>query len=240
MPSVLITGANRGLGLEFVRQYAGDGWRVWACCRRPAEAEALAAVAREAGQREAVAPAGSGVTVHALEVDRQASVDALAAELGEVAIDVLINCAGIYFRPESSYRSVNFDDWERAFRVNTLGPMRVTQALVECVARGERKAVVMITSDMGSIGGNRQGYAYEYRTSKAALNALTRNLDIELRPRGMTVVALHPGWVKTDMGGPQAPLGVVESVAGMRRVIGTLSSEHAGRCYDYQGDRMEW
>ncbi|MCO5165209.1 MAG: SDR family oxidoreductase [Planctomycetes bacterium] len=230
MPTTLITGANRGLGLEFVRQYAEAGWRVLACCRDPRAATDLAALAGASGGR---------VTVHALDVEEPARIETLGRELAGEAIDLLLNNAGIYVR-EGRFGELDLAAWERSFRVNTLAPVRMAEVFLEQVARSERRQVVNVTSLMGSIGDNQSGGSYAYRSSKAALNMATACMALDLRPRRITCLLVHPGWVKTDMGGAQAPLEAPESVRGMRQVIDRATLEDTGKFFDYEGDVLPW
>lgn len=230
MTSVLVTGANRGIGLEFVRQYAADGWRVFACCRDPDAAEHLRALAREA----------DGVSIHRLDVGAFDRIDALARELDGQAIDVLVNNAGVYGGRPQDLETLDYDAWAEVLRINCLAQVRVSRAFLEHVARSERKVIVAITSKMGSIADNTSGRGYIYRTSKAALNAAMKSLAVDLAPRGIAVAVLHPGWVKTDMGGPDALIGVAESVAGMRAVIARLGPATSGGFFGYDGALIPW
>lgn len=242
MPTVLVTGANRGLGLELVRQYAADGWHVIACARDPARAPELGAIA-------AAARAPAHVEVHALDVEDHAAIDALARRLDGRAIDVLINCAGTMgqgsFAAEGltfgRFGGSDFDDWTRTLRINAIAPMKMAEAFVEHVARSEQKKIVNVTSIIGSIAKNQIGGLYAYRASKAALNAITRSLAIDLaRTHGIVATVLHPGWARTDMGGPRADIDATTSVTGMRRVIAGLDREKAGRYWMYDGSELPW
>ncbi len=226
---VLITGTNRGIGLEFVKQYADAGWRVLACCRKPLKAAALNALA--------AASAGS-VTVHALDVGDFGQIERLAAELEDQAIDVLINSAGYY--PRASFGAIDYPEWNKAFLINTLAPMRMVECFVEHVAASRLRKVVTLSSIMGSIAANDSGGSYLYRTSKAATNMLMKNLAITLKARDIAVLTLHPGWVKTDMGGANAQITPEQSVAGMRTVIDALSAENSGRFLSYNGQENPW
>ena len=222
--TVLITGANRGLGLEFARQYAAAGWTVIATARNPADAADLNAL---------------GVRVVALDVADQDSVEGLARALGETPIDLLINNAGIFPRV-GTLAEADFDDVARTYAVNTLGPMRVTRALLPNLRKGGMKTVVSISSGLGSITDNTGGRFYGYRESKAALNMFTRTLAAELRDQGFTCVVISPGWVQTDMGGPNANLTPKESIGGMRAVIARLTPADTGTFWNYNGDTIPW
>jgi NAD(P)-dependent dehydrogenase (short-subunit alcohol dehydrogenase family) len=226
---VLVTGANRGIGLEFVRQYAGDGFRVIACCRDPLKATVLTTLA---------ASYRGKVSVHALDVSDFSQIERLALELKDRAIDLLINNAGFY--PHGSFASTNYDEWQKAFLVNTMSPMKMVEAFVEQVASSRLRKIVTLSSKMGSIADNDSGGSYPYRTSKAAVNMVMKNLAIQLKPRGIATCTLHPGWVKTDMGGANAPIDVQQSVSGMRAVIDRLTIDNTGRFIAYDGQEIPW
>lgn len=243
MPTVLVTGASRGLGLELVRQYAADGWEVIACVRDPARATGLAALAA------ASAPAAGRVGVEPVDLVDTGSIAALAARLGGRPIDVLLNAAGTMGRGSFAEEGLPFgrfgacepDDWLEVYRVNVIAPMQMAEALVGNVASSAQKKIVSLTSVIGSIGGNTMGSLYKYRASKAALNAVMRSMAIDLAAsHGIVAVPLHPGWVRTDMGGPRAPLDAVTSVRGMREVIAGLTAEKAGRFWAYDGSELPW
>jgi NAD(P)-dependent dehydrogenase (short-subunit alcohol dehydrogenase family) len=238
MPTVLITGANRGLGLEFALQYAADGWRVHACCRNPSTASDLAELAGSAkGQ----------VVVHRLDPGDFSAVDALADELSSEPIDLLLNNAGSYTqggyaaaRPEQALGNSDFEDWQNVFRINVFAPMKMAEAFVDHLASAEQGKLVTISSNMGSIGLNDSGGSYGYRSSKAAVNCVMRSLSLDLAEKGIIVALLHPGWVSTDMGGPDADITPQVSVSGMRRVIGSLQPEQSGCFKSYQGKSLPW
>jgi NAD(P)-dependent dehydrogenase (short-subunit alcohol dehydrogenase family) len=226
VPTVLITGANRGIGLEFVRSFAADGWRVHACCRIPEKAKKLKAIEGD-------------VECHRADVTDGLQVANLARDLSGEPIDLLINNAGVY-GPRDGSGKVDFDKWGEVFEVNSIAPLRVAQRLLEKIARSERKQIVNISSRMGSIAENTGGGEHIYRSSKAALNMVVKSLSIELAERGITVIAFHPGWVQTDMGGAGAAITPEESVAGMRRVIAGLTPADSGRFFAYDGSDIPW
>lgn len=227
MPNVLITGANRGLGLEFARQYVAEGWRVLATCRDPDRASALKEISGD-------------VRVAGLDVGRFESIDRLAGELGAEAIDVLINNAGIYGGRPQGLGRIDYDAWAETLRIDCLAQIRVAEAFLDHVARSERKVIVAISSKMGSIADNSSGGTYIYRSAKAALNMAMRSLAHDVADRGIVAAVLHPGWVETDMGGPNALIGPAESIAGMRQVIAGLDAAKSGGFYDYRGAEVPW
>lgn len=226
-PTVLITGASRGIGLEFARQYAAGGWRVIATCRQPKAAKALAAIKGD-------------VRIRALDVTDPVQVRSLARALKSEPIDLLISNAGIYGPRRQTFGQVDTEAWHRVFHTNVMGPMMIAEALADHVARSERKTIIALTSMMGSIAENQSGGSYIYRSSKAALNMVMKGLSLTLKPRKITVAMLHPGWVRTDMGGASAHLGVEESVTAMRRVIAELKPTDSGRFFNYDGREIPW
>ncbi len=225
MPTILVTGANRGLGLEFVRQYAATDARIIATCRKPGEAGALAELAA----------AGRGrISVARLDVDSDADMAALAADVPP--IDILVCNAGVN-TPSTAIATVPRDEFDRVMRTNVMGPIRLAGALLDKVRESERKVIGFLSSRMGSMTESRGG-SYLYRASKAALNSVVRNLSIDTPE--VTMVALHPGWVRTDMGGPSADIDAATSVAGMIRVLDRLTPADTGRFLNYTGDPIAW
>ena len=231
MPTVLITGANRGLGLELCRQYARDGWDVVACCRNPDTSRALAEL--EKSRQE--------ITISRLDVSDRAQIDHLASQLRGRPIDVLINNAGVYGdTPKTAFGRIDYARWEEVLRINTLAPVKLTEAFIDHLRAGQQRLTVAVTSLMGSMGDNSSGGAILYRSSKAALNAAMKSLSFDLRGFGIGVLILHPGWVKTDMGGTNAPLSVEESVSGMRNVIERFDPSLSGQFLNFRGDVQPW
>jgi NAD(P)-dependent dehydrogenase (short-subunit alcohol dehydrogenase family) len=229
--AILITGANRGLGFEFARQYVTDGWRVFAACRNPATASELRRLAQDRGGR---------LNIVAMDVTDAESVKNAAAQLKDAALDVLINCAGIAGAPGQKTGNIDYESWAQVLNVNTLGPSRVLESFSDHIARSEQKLVITITSGMGSLADNNSGGSIAYRTSKAAVNMVMRSAAIDLAPPGITCILVNPGWVRTDMGGPKAPLSPQESVTAMRRLIETLGPDQSGKFYNYDGCEYPW
>jgi len=222
--TVLVTGANRGIGLAVAATFRSQGYKVIGTARTPDEAAAL---------KE------TGATVMALDVTDAKSVRALADNLKGQPIDILVNNAGIAGRA-NAIAELDLDAVEKTIAVNTIGPMRVTQALLPNLKAGSRKMVVSISSGLGSISANTKGGYYGYRESKAALNMFMRSLAAELQPDGFTCIAMSPGWVRTDMGGSQATLSPEESATGIVKVIESLKPSESGSFYSHEGKKLEW
>jgi NAD(P)-dependent dehydrogenase (short-subunit alcohol dehydrogenase family) len=231
MPSALITGANRGLGLEFARQYLADGWQVYAACRDPNSASELGRLADASDAK---------LHILALDVTDPASVKGAAVKVDGQAIDLLVNNAGIGGARGQTIGNIDYEAWAKVLDVNTMGPMRVSEAFVDHVAKSERKLIVSLTSGMGSLADNTSGGSIAYRSSKAAVNMVMRSLAIDLASRGITCVVVNPGWVQTDMGGPHATLTPAASVTALRRLIETLGPAQSGKFFNYDGHEYAW
>ena len=235
MPTLIITGANRGLGLEFVRQYAADGWAITAINRRDSdELDALQ-------KRHAIQ------TIRA-DLTDDASLRRAVAEIDPASVDLLINNAGTmgdgsFSESGFSYQafgSFNRDEWLRVFNINVCTPMSLAELLVDQLETADRPVIATLSSMLGSNALNSIGNSYAYRASKAAVNSITKSMGINLRDRGIICVALHPGWVRTDMGGPGADIDVNESVSGMRDSIAKLTLDDTGSFIAWTGDRMPY
>ena len=226
MSTVMITGANRGLGLEFARQYAADGWQVIATCRDPAGATALKKL-------------GEQVEIHALDVTDFAAIARLGQDLQARAIDLLINNAGV-IGSERAIGQLDGERWLATLRINTVAPLLVAQALLPSLRAGRDKKAIFLTSQMGSIDDNSSGRYYDYRASKAGLNAAVKSFAIDTRRDGIAALVVHPGWVKTDMGGDNAPIDAITSVTGMRAVIAKLTLAESGSFFAYNGKKLAW
>jgi NAD(P)-dependent dehydrogenase (short-subunit alcohol dehydrogenase family) len=220
----VVTGANRGLGLELARQLSARGEQVVACARQPRQATALQALP---------------VTVEELDVADAQSVSSFARRLGSAPVDVLVNNAGLGGSDEP-LAEIDFDRMEQLFRVNALGPLRMAQALLPNLRAGRRKLVASMSSRMGSIDDNSSGGYHGYRASKAALNMITKSLSIDLAREGFTCVVLHPGWVATEMGGTGAPLSAERSVQSLLRVLDRIQRRDSGKFFDHTGAVIPW
>ena len=224
---VLITGANRCLGLEFAKQYAKDGYEVIACSRKINKKDDLHKLQANF----------KNISIYKLDVANFSSVDQLAKSLRK-PIDILINNAGIY--PDSSIDHIDYKIWLDAFKINTLAAFKMTKALLPHLKKGQLKKIASLTSKMGSIDDNSGGGEYLYRSSKTALNMVMKSLSIDLKPYDLSVITLHPGWVRTDMGGPNGLIDADESVTGMKRQIDKLSIKTSGQFIAYDGKKIPW
>ena len=228
---ILVTGASRGIGLEMVRYAMNKGWDVLACCRHPQRADNLLSMAQLSNGR---------VSVHIVDMAELATIQALAYELRHEKIDMLINNAGVYGSDSNSFGEVDARDWSETFKVNTIAPMKMSEAFIEQLSIGQHKVIACLSSKMGSMSDNTSGGSYIYRSSKAALNAVVKSMSIDLIDKGVKCVALHPGWVKTDMGGPNAEITSKESVSNMFTTLLSLKKEDSGRFIDIDGADIPW
>jgi NAD(P)-dependent dehydrogenase (short-subunit alcohol dehydrogenase family) len=225
MTTILITGANRGIGLEFVKQYAADA-DIIACCREPAKADTLRSIKGK-------------VRVMALEVSDPASVAALARDLKGEAIDILINNAGVGGPREQKPNTLDMSAWLDVFKVNSIAPVLVSYGLRDNLLKGHDKKLVTITSRLGSIAESAGGMQ-PYRASKSAVNSLMYGLSKEWAGDGIAVGIYHPGWVQTDMGGKAAPVTPEQSVRGLRARIAELDMKNSGSYRDFEGKAIAW
>lgn len=232
MATTLITGANRGIGLEYVRQYAQDGWQVIACCRQPAKAENLHRLTSQYPDH---------IRIYALDIADHQQIDQLSRSLANETIDLLINNAGVYPpSDDGGFGSIDYTAWIHAFQINTMAPLKMAEAFIHQISSSNLKIIATITSKMGSIADNQRGGSYIYRSSKAAVNIVAKSLAIDLKPRGIISVLLHPGWVKTDMGGPDALISTEQSVTAMRRVLRGMTLADSGKFFAYDGQMIPW
>lgn len=229
--SILITGTSRGLGLQMVKQAVKQGWRVYACCRHPDQADELLQVASlTPGQ----------VSIHVLDIADTAQIQALAYELRNSSIDWLINNAGVYGSMDHQFGNTDEHDWLKTFQINTIGPLKVSEAFLANLEMGSDKKIATLSSKMASMADNTSGGSYIYRSTKAALNAVIKSMAIDLKPKNITALALHPGWVRTDMGGPNGEIEAHESVVRLFDIIDRASIEETGQFYDIDGTIIPW
>lgn len=227
MPTVLITGANKGLGLEFARQYAADRWRVIATCPDPAAAGDLRALPGD-------------VRVERLDVTAQDQIDALADALAAEAIDLLLLNAGVHLQKDCTLATLDPVRWLEELRINVIAPIMVARRFVPHVARSRERRIVAMSSSLGSHAMVRAGSNHAYRSAKAALNMALGVMALELKEQGITVVPVAPGMTRTDMGGPDAPFSAEDSVAHVRRTIAGLRPGDTGRFLSRDASALPW
>ncbi|BCV40951.1 SDR family oxidoreductase [Shewanella algae] len=229
MPQLLITGANRGIGLALTQVYLAAGWDVLACCRDPETADELLDLVNEF----------QGLEVFALDVTDYEAVADLVAELEGRGLDLLLNNAGYYGPKGLLLGQLPVDEWRTVFEVNSIAPCKLAEAFLPHLIQA-KGIIANISSKVGSMADNQSGGGYLYRSSKAALNSITKSLALDLANVGVKAVALHPGWVQTSMGGPNALIDVDTSAAGMKQLLDNLSQAQSGGFYDYCGNSIPW
>jgi NAD(P)-dependent dehydrogenase (short-subunit alcohol dehydrogenase family) len=229
--TILITGANRGIGLALSSVFAQYGWQVLACCRKPEKAKALSAIEAASEGR---------VKIHQLDVTDDRRIEALRRELEGITIDILCNNAGVGGPDNQGFGFLDESAWLETLRVNTIAPYKIIRALLDNVLTGGRRLIASIGSQMGSFGLNDSGGYYVYRTAKAGVHMVMKSLSIDLRGKGVTAVAFHPGWVRTDMGGPSAILSPEESAEGLFKTMLALTPANNGQLLNYRGEILPW
>ena len=230
MKNILITGANRGLGLGFAKK----------CLKK--NVHVLATVRDIKGSKELLALKErfpDNLEIFELDLLKEGAGYALANFLGDRPIDILINNAGVG-STNQHLQAVSPKPWLEVLKVNLIAPFMVTQSIIDNVKKGSDKKIYFLSSQLGSIADNTSGGMYIYRSSKTGLNQVVKSLSVDLKPQGITVVSLHPGWVKTDMGGPNAPVSIDESIEGMTQVIHTTDIKDTGRFLNYDGKELPW
>lgn len=228
--TILITGSNRGIGLEIARQYAAADWTVHACCRSPDQAIELHGLSSQYGR----------IQIHRLDMEDFGQIATLARKLAGQQIDLLFNNAGTYGQNDAGFGDTDESLWLKAMRINAIAPMKMMEAFVGHIEASRHKIIASMSSKMGSMADNRSGGSYVYRSTKAALNAVMKSAAVDLRPRGIRVAILHPGWVKTDMGGPNAEISTAESVDRMRRILAGITLADSGTFFDIDGSPIPW
>ena len=230
MATYFITGCNRGLGLEMAQQLVQRGERVIATCRDIAIASDLTELALRS----------QGLSLIEMDMASFESMTEAVALLNEEPIDVFINNAGIYGPREANFGNVAGDDMALVLHVNAIAPLQLTQLLIPRLRTGKGKKLAFVSSKMGSIADNGRGGSYIYRCSKTALNSVVKTLSVDLAEEGFIAAALHPGWVRTDMGGPNGLIDEEESVRGMLQVIDALTPAATGEFINYNGAAIPW
>ncbi|MGF1713831.1 SDR family oxidoreductase [Photobacterium chitinilyticum] len=228
--SVLITGANRGVGLALVEVYLAAGWQVNACCRRTNHASELKHLQAHT----------DSLTLHELDVTDHQAITALSQELADIPFDLLINNAGYYGPKSYGFGNTDADEWRKVFEINTIAPLKLAEAFYPQLIANTPGIIANISSKVGSMTENTSGGGYIYRSSKAALNSVAKSLSNDLSPQGIISVALHPGWVQTEMGGPNAILSTCDSAQKLKTVIDNLTTKQSGGFYNYDGSVIPW
>ncbi len=230
MATYFITGCNRGLGLEMAQQLLQRGERVIATCRDIATASDLTELALRS----------QGLSLIEMDMASLASMTEAVALLNEEPVDVFINNAGIYGPRDANFGNIDGDDMAQVLHVNAIAPLQLTQLLIPSLRSGEGKKLAFVSSKMGSIADNGRGGSYIYRCSKTALNSVVKTLAVDLADEGFVAAALHPGWVRTDMGGPNGLIDAEESVSGMLKVVDALGPAETGQFINYDGSAIAW
>ncbi|PAU39330.1 short-chain dehydrogenase [Vibrio coralliilyticus] len=226
MKTVLITGANRGIGLSLVKNYLAQGWQVHATYRS------------EKSSQDLLELEGDNLTCHPLDVTDYQGLSEFANALP--ALDVLLNNAGYYGPKGYGFGNTDIDEWRKVFEINTIAPLKLVEALFPNLQRGQLKKIACLSSKVGSMTENTSGGGYIYRSSKAALNSVVKSLSNDLSSQGFTVLALHPGWVQTEMGGPNALIDTQTSAAGLVEVIESADISRSGEFINYDGTALPW
>jgi len=231
MSTILITGSNKGIGFELTKVFLENNWHTIACCRNPEKAHELNKIAKDS----------KNIEIQELDVSNFAQIDNLSKKLENEKIDILLNNAGIYGDPTGQYfGELNYESWSEAFLVNAMAPIKMAESFYPHVSNSEKKMIATVTSMMGSITLNTDGQEVIYRSSKNAANMAYICLANKLRNDKITVLVLHPGWVKTDMGGEKAPILPEESAKGLLKVMLDADINDSGTFFSYTGDILPW
>ncbi|TMP80726.1 short-chain dehydrogenase [Pseudoalteromonas phenolica] len=230
MKTVFITGANRGIGLALSKVFLKDNWQVIATCRDIKCADELNQLKADYKL----------LHVYELDITDYQQMAVLSSTLHDLKIDVLLNNAGLYGPKGYGFGNCDVGAWRDVFEANVIAPTKLAEAFVSQVLNSELKIIAALSSRVGSHTENTKGGGYIYRSSKAALNSVVKSLSNDLLPQGIKTVALHPGWVQTEMGGPNALISAQESAIGLKQVIESLSEEQSGRFYSYKGEQIPW
>jgi NAD(P)-dependent dehydrogenase (short-subunit alcohol dehydrogenase family) len=231
MPSLFITGTNRGIGLELVRQYLLEGWQVYATARQPELAIDL---------QQLVTQYPQNLTLYALDVCNETQRQNIATALKGIPLDILINNAGVYGQNDAYFGNTDEEKWHDALNINTIAPMKIMELLVDNIALGDKKIIASMSSKMASMDDNGSGGSYVYRSTKAALNAIMVSVARDLKVLGISAIILHPGWVCTDMGGANGEINTEQSAQRLRSILDAVRLENSGDFYDIDGSIIPW
>lgn len=231
MKTILITGTNRGIGLKLTKIFAENNWNVIACCRKPEKADELNDIAKK----------HNNIEIHKLDVSDFNNIEALGKSLKERSIDILLNNAGVYGSDKGQFfGNIDYTSFKDTFKINTLAPLKICEVLINQIKSSDKKVVAIVTSMMGSITLNTDGKQFIYRVTKCAANMVVKCLSNELKNDSISVVAIHPGWVKTDMGGKDAPVTPEDSAKGIFNVLTKIDKSSTGKFIDFQGNELPW
>ena len=228
--SILITGTNRGIGLEFVKHYIKNNEKVIATCRNRNSAKDLLELENTT----------NNLSLVELDVSNPNSINNFTSKIAGLPIDTFISNAGVSGPKNIEFGNFNAKEWLEVLKINTIAPLLITQKILKNLRLGKNKKLAFISSKVGSIEDNTSGGMYIYRTSKTALNQVIKSLSIDFKEDNFIVVALHPGWVQTDMGGPNALIDTKTSVKGLIEVIDNLTPKNSGKFYNYDGSPIPW
>ena len=231
MKNILITGANRGLGLGLVKKFLKNNEKVICTTRNISKSKELILCKEKFNDN---------LEICELDLLDKDSPNILSNFLGNETIDLFINNAGVIGHSAQHFKSVSLNHWLEVLKVNLIAPLLITQSIIKNIEKSSERKIYFISSKVGSIEDNKSGGMYIYRSSKTALNQIVKSLSIDLKPLGISVISLHPGWVRTEMGGPNALISVEESVNGMVDVISNTSIINSGQFINYDGTRLPW
>ena len=231
MKKILVTGANRGLGLGLVKKFLENDEKVICTTRNLSKSKELISCKEKYNDN---------LEICELDLLDKESPNILSNFLGDKPIDLFINNAGVIGHSAQHFKSVSLNHWLDVLKVNLIAPLLITQSIIKNIEKSSERKIYFISSKVGSIEDNKSGGMYIYRSSKTALNQVVKSLSIDLKPLGISVISLHPGWVRTEMGGPNALISVEESVNGMVDVISNTSIINSGQFINYDGTRLPW
>ena len=231
MKNVLITGANRGLGLGLVKKYLENNEKVFCTTRNISKSKELKLLKEKHT---------NNLEICELDLLDKDSPNILSNFLVNKPIDLFINNAGVIGQSAQHFKSISLNPWIEVLKINLIAPLLITQSIIKNIEKSSEKRIYILSSKVGSIEDNKSGGMYVYRSSKSALNQIVKSLSIDLKPLGISVISLHPGWVRTEMGGPNALISVEESVNGMFGVISNTNIRNSGQFINYDGTQIPW